>query len=90
MERGCFCKRDPLPFCVWQGSYQGGETTDGRRCYVGNINYEIREDEVRNAFNEFGQITKMSYKQGYAFIDYADKRDAEVPGDCPARSPALP
>ena len=63
--------------------YQGGETTDGRRCYVGNINYEIREEEVRSAFNEFGQITKMSYKQGYAFIDYADQRDAEVRAPTP-------
>ena len=32
--------------------YQGGETTDGRRIYVGNINYDYREDEIRNAFNE--------------------------------------
>ena len=91
---------------LWQ-PYQGGEVSDGRRIYVGNINYEFREDEVRNAFTEvrrqlgsagrraphchahgmlsvlcplswqFGQITSMSYKQGFAFIDYADKRDAE-------------
>lgn len=27
---------------------------------------------------QFGQITSLSYKQGFAFIDYADKRDAEV------------
>ena len=67
--------------------YQGGETTDGRRCYVGNINYDFREEEVRNAFNEFGQITKMSYKQGFAFIDYADKRDAEV--RCQRRAASL-
>ena len=32
--------------------YQGGETTDGRRIYVGNINYDFREEEMRAAFNE--------------------------------------
>ena len=32
--------------------YQGGETTDGRRIYVGNINYDFREEELRGAFNE--------------------------------------
>ena len=57
--------------------YQGGEASDGRRIYVGNINYELHEDAVRNAFTEYGQITSMSYKQGFAFIDYADQRDAE-------------
>jgi hypothetical protein len=35
-----------------QQVYQGGETTDGRRIYVGNINYDCREDEIRNRFNE--------------------------------------
>ena len=85
--------------------YQGGETTDGKRIYVGNINYDCKEDEVRQQFNEvipplhppllalparrahshrlsprpsqFGQITSLSYKQGFAFIDYADQRDAQ-------------
>ena len=28
---------------------------------------------------QFGQITSLSYKQGFAFIDYADQRDAQVP-----------
>ena len=32
--------------------YQGGETTDGRRIYVGNINYDYSENEIRNAFND--------------------------------------
>jgi hypothetical protein len=32
--------------------YQGGEVSDGRRIYVGNINYDIREDEVRDKFTE--------------------------------------
>ena len=27
--------------------------------------------------SQFGQITSLSYKQGFAFIDYADQRDAQ-------------
>ena len=32
--------------------YEGGAQSDGKRCYVGNINYDVREDEIRNAFQE--------------------------------------
>ena len=32
--------------------YQGGEASDGRRVYVGNINYDFREEEIRGAFTE--------------------------------------
>ena len=27
---------------------------------------------------QYGQIEQISYKQGYAFVDYTDKHDAEV------------
>mmetsp|Transcript_15857 Transcript_15857/g.26359 ORF Transcript_15857/g.26359 Transcript_15857/m.26359 type:complete len:443 (-) Transcript_15857:1071-2399(-) len=57
--------------------YSGGEETGGKRIYIGNINYEVREEELRNFFSEYGPITQVSYKQGFAFIDYADKRDAQ-------------
>ena len=43
---------------------------------------------------QFGQITSLSYKQGFAFIDYADQRDAQVPlianPSCETRSPRPP
>ena len=43
---------------------------------------------------QFGQITSLSYKQGFAFIDYADQRDAQVPYRQPellkTRSPRPP
>ena len=32
--------------------YQGSEGLDGKRVYVGNINYEVREAELRTAFQE--------------------------------------
>jgi len=56
--------------------YQGGEETGGRRVYVGNINYDTKEEELRSEFSEFGRITAISYKQGFAFIDYEDNNDA--------------
>ena len=32
--------------------YQGGEDTGGRRVYIGNINYDVKEDELRAEFSE--------------------------------------
>ena len=32
--------------------YQGGEVTGGRRVYIGNINYDTREDEIKADFSE--------------------------------------
>ena len=31
--------------------YQGGEITGGRRVYVGNINYEIKEEDIKTEFS---------------------------------------
>ena len=39
---------------------------------------------------QFGQITSLSYKQGFAFIDYADQRDAQVPYSQPELFNPLP
>ncbi|KAL1508441.1 hypothetical protein AB1Y20_004544 [Prymnesium parvum] len=57
--------------------YEGGNDSDGKRCYVGNIGYDVKEDEIRSAFSEFGTIVNISYKQGFAFIDFQDKIGAE-------------
>merc|ERR1740115_276434 len=56
--------------------YQGGEATGGKRVYVGNINYDTKEEDITSEFSEFGRITAISYKQGFAFIDYEDTNDA--------------
>jgi len=56
--------------------YHGGEVTGGRRVYVGNINYETKEEDIKTEFSLFGLITAISYKQGFAFIDYEDTNDA--------------
>jgi len=58
-------------------AYKGGERCEGRRVYIGNINYEVKEEELRGLFDQYGAITNISYKQGYAFIDFQDARDAQ-------------
>ena len=47
------CDRSP-PHCslALRQVYQGGEVTGGRRVYIGNINYETREDEIKAEFSE--------------------------------------
>ena len=32
--------------------YQGGEDTGGKRVYVGNINYEVTQEELKGLFKE--------------------------------------
>jgi hypothetical protein len=50
--RCCACLALTPPPDSPEQVYQGGETTDGRRIYVGNINYDFAENEIRNAFND--------------------------------------
>ena len=33
--------------------YLGGDTSEGKRIYVGNIQYEVREEDIRD---EFGKV----------------------------------
>ena len=57
--------------------YEGGDTGGGRRVYVGNIDYAVAEAQLKEEFNQFGPITNIAYKQGFAFIDFDDTRDAQ-------------
>ena len=40
--------------------YEGGDTGGGRRVYVGNIDYQVAEGQLREEFAEFGRITSVS------------------------------
>ncbi|GMT07848.1 hypothetical protein PENTCL1PPCAC_30022, partial [Pristionchus entomophagus] len=46
--------------------------------YVGNVHQNTTENELREAFKEFGQITEVRIfkSQGYAFVRYEKKEDA--------------
>ncbi|RKP07250.1 hypothetical protein THASP1DRAFT_17335 [Thamnocephalis sphaerospora] len=51
--------------------------------FVGRLHYEATEDDIRRAFDRYGNIAKLQIirekdsakSRGYAFIEYEDERD---------------
>jgi len=50
---------------------------DSQRVFVGNIAPSTRPRELEDFFRGFGKIGDISVKNGYAFLDFDDVRDAE-------------
>ncbi|MBN1486754.1 MAG: RNA-binding protein [Anaerolineae bacterium] len=58
----------------------------GTKLYIGNLSYEINEDELRELFSEQGEITSISIvadpytgrSRGFAFVETADEETAEA------------
>jgi len=54
--------------------------------YVGNLSWELQEDDLKKAFEEFGQVTsatiikdKFSGKsKGFGFVEMPEKNEAEA------------
>jgi len=54
--------------------------------YVGNLSREATEDELRQAFEAFGQVTSVNIikdrysgdSRGFAFVEMADKGEAQT------------
>ncbi len=53
--------------------------------YVGNLPYNITEDDLKRAFEEFGEVTRVSVitdnqsgrSKGFAFVEMADNADMD-------------
>ncbi|PSN18386.1 RNA-binding protein [filamentous cyanobacterium CCP5] len=49
--------------------------------YVGNLSFQATEDDIRDVFNEYGEVTRISLptdretgrKRGFAFVDMAEE-----------------
>lgn len=48
-----------------------------RRIYVGRLSYRTRERDLEDMFSKYGKINHCDLKQGYAFVEFDDERDAE-------------
>jgi cold-inducible RNA-binding protein len=56
------------------------------RIYVGNLSYEVSEDELKEQFAAFGEVTSVSIpvdrdsgrSRGYGFVDMPDREQAEA------------
>ena len=44
---------------------------------MGNIPYSARERDVEKLFDRFGRIRDVSLKNGFAFVEFEDDRDAD-------------
>jgi RNA recognition motif-containing protein len=56
------------------------------RIYVGNLSYDVTEDELRDQFAAFGEVASVSLPvdresgrpRGYGFVDMPDQEQAEA------------
>lgn len=47
------------------------------RVFVGGLTYKVRERDIEKFFRKYGRIREVSMKNGYAFVEFEDYRDAE-------------
>ena len=56
------------------------------RIYIGNLSYDVTEDELKEQFTPFGEVTSVSIPQdrdsgrakGFAFVDMPKQSEAEA------------
>lgn len=56
------------------------------RIYVGNLSYDVTEDELKNQFTPFGEVTSASIPvdrdsgrpKGFGFVDMPKQSEAEA------------
>jgi cold-inducible RNA-binding protein len=56
------------------------------RIYVGNLSYDVKEDELKQQFAAFGEVASVSIpidrdsgrSRGYGFVDMANQEQAEA------------
>lgn len=55
----------------------------GRQIYVGNIPFSVNKQQLKDLFNEFGELAKVevpiderSKSKGYGLVCYKNKEDA--------------
>jgi cold-inducible RNA-binding protein len=54
--------------------------------YVGNISYSMKEDELKNAFGQFGEVVSVKIiidkrtgkSKGYGFVEMGSDADADA------------
>jgi len=52
----------------------------GRRLYVGNLNYSVTDYELRDMFSVYGDVTdiKVIEGKGFAFVEMSSSSEAEA------------
>ena len=45
------------------------------KVYVGNLHRDTDKDDLRNAFEKYGEVDEINMKEGFAFVMMKDDRD---------------
>ncbi|XP_065225342.1 serine-arginine protein 55 isoform X1 [Planococcus citri] len=51
--------------------------SSGTRVFVGGLSYRVRERDLEKFFQKIGRVMDISMKNGYAFVEFDDYRDAD-------------
>ncbi|KAF5284347.1 hypothetical protein FQR65_LT13593 [Abscondita terminalis] len=49
----------------------------GTRVFVGGLTYRVRERDIEKFFRKYGRIKEVAMKNGFAFVEFDDYRDAD-------------
>lgn len=49
----------------------------GTRVFVGGLTYRVRERDLERFFRKYGRIKEVAMKNGFAFVEFDDHRDAD-------------
>ncbi|KRX81144.1 26S protease regulatory subunit 4 [Trichinella sp. T6] len=52
-------------------------TMESTRVYVGQLTSDIRENDLENFFKGYGRIREITLKNGYGFVEFDERRDAD-------------
>ena len=57
----------------------------GRKLYVGNLSFDVNDQELEQAFSEYGEVTSATVvidkytdrSRGFGFVEFAQEEDAQ-------------
>lgn len=47
-----------------------------KKIYIGNLDYDIKSQEISNKFKKYGNIIRINIKTGFAFVQYETNKSA--------------
>lgn len=53
----------------------------GTRVYIGKLSYDVRERDIEKFFKGYGRVREILMKDGFAFVEFDDNRDADDAGE---------
>jgi RNA recognition motif-containing protein len=55
------------------------EIMEGKKLYVGNLDYSVTKDELSELFAEFGQVVEVTIidGKGFGFVEMSEPAEAE-------------